>query len=274
MLLRSFGQTQLHHRIDLKRYSLSITAIQAAISLGLIAFFSHSLRQRLPYCGFSPKAMWSKALLSALVFVSLAVAFATQAPFQQSYSATSVLACNISIPVDHFNSSNVHTYTNRYWLNDAYYQPGSPVLFHDFGEAGVTDSSAAGTITETEDTTTVTVELAKRFNGLIIGWEHRFYGESLPFPLHSSSGIFEGGVDAYRYLTVEQALEDVVYFAKHFAPPGCTPKLSQYLSPSKTPWIWIGGSYPGTRGAFLRLRNPQVFYAEWASSATVQARTD
>ena len=218
--------------------------------------------------------MWLTAFLTALVSTSLAVAFPAQFPLQQSYSASNVSAYNISVPVDHFNSSNAHNYTNRYWLNDAYYQPGSPVIFYDFGEAGVTDSSAAGTLGETEDTTTATVELAKRFNGLIIGWEHRFYGESLPFPLNSSSGIFEAGVDAYRHLTVEQALEDVVYFAKHFAPPGYNPKLSQYLSPSKTPWIWIGGSYPGTRGAFLRLRNPEIFYAVWASSATVQARND
>jgi hypothetical protein len=61
------------------------------------------------------------------------------------------------------------------------------------------------------------------------------------------------------------------------------------LRPSKTPWIFVGGSYPGVRAALMRVRNPEVcvpsllssilrtddndharIYASWASSAPVQ----
>ncbi len=86
--------------------------------------------------------------------------------------------------------------------------------------------------------------LARKYNGLAIMWEHRFYGESLPFPVDNRSGLALNGYDAYKYLTNEQALEDTVYFAQNFKPP----TMQQYwsaLSPSQTPWVFIGGSYPG-----------------------------
>ncbi len=44
--------------------------------------------------------------------------------------------------------------------------------------------------------------------------------------------------------------------------------------PSKTPWVWLGGSYPGVRGTLLRVRNPETIFAVWASSAPVHAQVD
>lgn len=78
-------------------------------------------------------------------------------------------------------------------------------------------------------------------------------------------------IEQWKFLTTEQALEDVVYFANSFSLPGFK---STALLPSTTPWIWLGGSYPGIRGALMRIRNPDVIYATWASSAPVQAQVD
>ena len=120
------------------------------------------------------------------------------------------------------------------------------------------------------------VTLARRFNGLAVVFEHRFYGDagrgSFPFPM-KSSGMAEGGYEAYQYLNTEQALQDVVFFAQNFKPPDLEPQWDM-LSPDKTPWIWLGGSYPGVRGAMMRVRNPEIFYATWASSAPTQAAVD
>jgi len=70
-------------------------------------------------------------------------------------------------------------------------------------------------------------------------------------------------------------LEDVVFFASHFSPTtGVAANQTKSLHPSDTPWIWLGGSYPGIRGALLRVRNPEIIYATWASSAPVQAQID
>lgn len=115
-----------------------------------------------------------------------------------------------------------------------------------------------------------------RFNGLAIIFEHRFYGDleegSYPFPMNATSGRAIAP-DAYRYLNTEQALEDVIYFANHFQPPDLEPYWSM-LNPQYTPWVWLGGSYPGIRGAIMRVRNPETFFATWASSAPTEARVD
>ena len=129
------------------------------------------------------------------------------------------------------------------------------------------------------------MRLAKRYNGLAILWEHRYYGDSLPFPINVCHLYFslssKGSNNAQRnttaaqwqFLTTDQALEDVVFFANSF--PASINDSSQFaVHPSVTPWVWLGGSYPGVRGAFMRVRNPEVIFATWASSAPVHAQVD
>ncbi len=202
---------------------------------------------------------------------------------------------NASVPVDHFNASDSRTFSNRFWVNDTFYKPGGPVIFYDFGESGVETVDAAMLLANWNGATSAPVELAEALNGVVIGWEHRYYGYSHPFPVNGSldgsdasedsvdfEGIPLGGVADYSYLTVEQALEDVVFFANNFNKTQLGhkntvlggPNATQQLGPYHTPWLWVGGSYPGNRGAWIRLRNPEVFYAVWASSAPVQTTPD
>jgi hypothetical protein len=80
-----------------------------------------------------------------------------------------------------------------------------------------------------------------------------------------------------KYLTVDQALEDFVVFAKGFTLPSSSRirlKSADALRPQNTPWVVIGASYPGVRAAYLRVRNPEVVFASWASSAPVQNQID
>lgn len=93
-----------------------------------------------------------------------------------------------------------------------------------------------------------------------------------------------------KYHTIEQAMEDVAVFAKGFSYPGL-PNVD--LKPGNTPWVFVGkllptpvvlhgnanssfpgGSYPGARAAWMRLRNPEVFHASLASSAVVELEED
>lgn len=92
--------------------------------------------------------------------------------------------------------------------------------------------------------------------------------------MDNSTGLPFNGSDAYQYLTTEQALEDVVYFANHFEPRGFGNDIWASLKPQKTPWIFVGGSYPGVRAAMLRVRNPETIFASWSSSAPVQSNVE
>ena len=191
-----------------------------------------------------------------------------------SVNASDYPAFRINIPVDHYNASDNRMYSNRYWVNDKYYKAGGPVFYFDSGEQNA-HPLVPYFLHEAAGPSSV-MTLAMRFNGIALIFEHRFYGDpgtgSFPFPM-KADGMAKGGYSAYKYLNTEQALQDPVYFAHHFEPPGLE-KYWSLLNPKYTPWIWLGGSYPGIRGAQMRVRNPETFYATWASSAPTEAAVD
>ncbi|OBZ74058.1 Thymus-specific serine protease [Grifola frondosa] len=180
------------------------------------------------------------------------------------------------LPIDHFGGTS-GTFKNRYWINDTYYVQGGPVFFFDSGEQNA--EPLLPYYLQEYHGLSATMQLAKRYKGLAILWEHRYYGDSLPFPVNENTTA-----EQWQFLTTDQALEDVVYFANSFmlnsskiARPASNVSTGSVISPihpSVTPWIWLGGSYPGVRGAFLRVRNPSTIYAVWASSAPVHAQVD
>lgn len=107
---------------------------------------------------------------------------------------------------------DTRTFANRYWMNDIFYQPGGPVFLYDGGEAGLNDHAVAQMFGG--DMVFAPLELARKYHGTAIIWEHRFFGGSMPFEPNHTSGYVNGGYDAYKYLTNEQALEDVVVFTR------------------------------------------------------------
>jgi hypothetical protein len=199
------------------------------------------------------------------ILVSCHIQF--QEPLQEQPQAILFEAATIQIPIDHFNAGDNRTYANRFWTNDTFYRQGGPVFFYDAGERGISD----GNLQSLSEEAHPLMVLTRAFNGLTVVWEHRFYGQSSPFPLEVDSTNAERKA-AYRFLNTEQALEDAVYFASHFDDIRLE-SLGTDLKPNATPWIWIGGSYPGQRAAMIRNRNPDVFFASYSSSASVEIRT-
>jgi hypothetical protein len=51
-----------------------------------------------------------------------------------SISAPDYSAPTIPTPIDHYNSSDIQNFSNRYWVNSTYYRPGGPVFYFDSGE--------------------------------------------------------------------------------------------------------------------------------------------
>ena len=112
-------------------------------------------------------------------------------------------AFTIDMPIDHFNQSDHRTYKNRYWVNATYYKEGGPVFFYDAGESGVSNSTVLVLLAERVGPS-APMALARKYSGAAVMWEHRFYGQSLPFKVDSATGYALAGHGAYQYLTNEQ----------------------------------------------------------------------
>ncbi|KAJ9218938.1 hypothetical protein DTO169C6_8739 [Paecilomyces variotii] len=176
-------------------------------------------------------------------------------------AAENVPAEYATLPIDHGDHS-VGTYKNRYWVTDAYYEPGGPVIVYDGGEANAESSAQA----YLSNSTQFFQQFLKEFNAIGIVWEHRYYGDSLPFDVGPDTPV-----ENFKYLTNEQALADLPYFASNFSRAAFP---DQDLTPKSTPWVMVGGSYSGMRAAFSRNQYPETFFAAFSSSAPVEARID
>lgn len=109
------------------------------------------------------------------------------------------------------------------------------------------------------------MQLTQRLDGIVIGWEHRYYGYSRPVPIDDDSGFPENGIEGYKYHTVEQSLEDIAYFANRFnqtkLDKNSIVRNGTILGPNHTPWLFVGGSHSGSRAAWMRKKYPEVIYA-------------
>ncbi|TFY59436.1 hypothetical protein EVG20_g7795 [Dentipellis fragilis] len=158
--------------------------------------------------------------------------------------------------VDHTNPS-LGTFKQRYWMDWEYYEPGGPILMFTPGENNaenytmyLTNGSIFGMIAQQE-------------KGATVLFEHRFFGFSNPYP--------DLSVASLKYLTIQQAIDDLAYFAEtvKLPMPG-----GDNVIPDKAPWVLLGGSYSGALPSFVKVNKPDVFWAGYASSAVVQSIVD
>ncbi|PWW77979.1 peptidase S28 [Tuber magnatum] len=180
-------------------------------------------------------------------------AFATQ--------AATVSAKTVTLPLDHFGN-HPGTLENRYWVLEEFYQPGNPVFIYDAGEGNAEPSVQF----RLADSTSFFRQMVQEFNGIGIVWEHRYYGASSHVNISLTTPMEE-----FRWLNTAQALADIPAFANNFTLqsfPGTD------LTPASTPWVFIGGSYPGMRAAFVREKYPGTIFASLSSSAPVHAQVN
>ncbi|CAO3621778.1 unnamed protein product [Cunninghamella echinulata] len=157
-------------------------------------------------------------------------------------------------PLDHKDPKSI-TFKNRYWVETKYYKPGGPVIITNGGEANA--YPADGYFQNT-----VFKLMAQKMNGIIVLFEHRYYGEShLP----------AGQNPQWKYLTVDQSLEDMANFIKHGKKIAGIP---YDVSVPKTKWIIRGGSYSGNLAAWMRYKYPNLVSAAVSSSGPVQPQID
>ncbi|KAF8258280.1 serine carboxypeptidase S28-domain-containing protein [Lactarius quietus] len=158
--------------------------------------------------------------------------------------------------IDHSNFT-LGTFQQRYWMSWEFYQPGGPIILSTPGEEDAT--CFMGYLTNK----TINGQIAQQQQGATILIEHRFYGGSNPYKNLS--------VASFKYHTIDQAIKDLVFFAKNVTLPFAG---GDNVSHPITPWVLVGGSYAGTLTAYTLHQYPDVFWAGYASSAPVQGIID
>ncbi|XP_033104960.1 thymus-specific serine protease-like [Anneissia japonica] len=156
----------------------------------------------------------------------------------------------INQTLDHFDPLVKGSLQQKYYVvNDFWKKPDGPVFLFIGGEGALsTYFLTDGLITE----------IAETHGALILGVEHRYYGESL--------NVDSLKLNNLQYLSSQQALADLAEFHRVISD-----KYS--LGPNNT-WICFGGSYAGDLSAWFRVKYPHLVYAAVASSAPVRAVTN
>lgn len=152
--------------------------------------------------------------------------------------------------IDHFSAvvpSGGDTFKQRYFVCDTVnWQTHAPIFFYVGNEADVTlYLNATGLMWES----------AAEFGALLVFAEHRYYGESKPFP---EKNIRQN----MQYLTAEQALADYAILITH---------LKSDLGSHDSAVIGFGGSYGGMLAAWFRMKYPNIIDGAIASSAPIWA---
>ncbi|EUC41986.1 hypothetical protein COCMIDRAFT_8392 [Bipolaris oryzae ATCC 44560] len=172
--------------------------------------------------------------------------------FALNYTSNS--ACNLPVPLPipkdptlkqygkgtfrqplHHKAPELGNFTvNYYWNSTFWAGSGSPIVVFLPGEVKADrhlvfsrpDFSLVGIIPE-------------NLRAAVIVPEHRYYGGSSLFSELTTSNL--------SYLTVENALLDIVNLANHFDPPWTDASSTA----QDVPWILTGGSYSGAQTAWI-----------------------
>jgi|SRR6185312_1236673 len=144
--------------------------------------------------------------------------------------------------IDHSGKLNGQTFNQRYWIDSEFASGAAdaPVLFHICGEG---DAEQGYFLNDNA------LAWAKTLGAHVVYLEHRYYGQSLPFPDLSAEHL--------QYLTLDNVIEDLATFQKWIA-------TNQGW---KGKWISLGGSYSGTISAIYRQKHPELVVGALASSA-------
>ncbi|KAF9285125.1 Thymus-specific serine protease [Mortierella alpina] len=174
-------------------------------------------------------------------------------------------------------AKNTTTFRQRYRINAQFYKPVKDGRLKDdfsgmnarlrgsrgrgvggragvWGTASATQSSNSGSVIDNE---------TKGTNG------------SNTSPLTGDGGEAEGlPLDLLKYLTVDQSIEDIVYFMDHF--PATHPSFfnNDDDKDNSPRWILTGCSYGGNLAAWTRQRHPSKVFAAFASSAPLRSTLD
>ncbi|ORY61639.1 peptidase S28 [Pseudomassariella vexata] len=160
--------------------------------------------------------------------------------------------------LDHSDPSK-GTFEQRYWYGSKFWNgTGSPIVLTCPGE----QSGDGFNVTYTTKQR-ITGLMAEAMGAAVVILEHRYWGGSSPFEVLTEENL--------QYLTLDNALKDLTYFAKNFDAPF---DAEGSTDPKTTPWVFSGGSYSGALAGWLESAEPGTFWAYHGSSAVEEAVSD
>lgn len=161
--------------------------------------------------------------------------------------------------IDH-SQPQLGTFKQRFYYSTMYYKgPGYPIAMEAPSEAALDPRSAV------LNNITMVGLIAQNLGGAAVSLEHRFYGESSPVARENLNA------ETLQPLTIENAIDDLVYFARNVKLP-FDPEGKSH--PDRAPWTLSGCSYAGALAAWTEALAPGTFWAYEAGSAVVEALDD
>lgn len=85
--------------------------------------------------------------------------------------------------------------------------------------------------------------IAQELRGATVALEHRYFGESQPCSNLSTTNL--------KYHTIQQAIDDLDYFAYHVNLP--MPD-GHHVTPNEAPWILLGCSHAGALTSLTKVK--------------------
>lgn len=161
--------------------------------------------------------------------------------------------------IDHANPS-LGTFKQRYWWNsDHYAGPHSPIVLESPSESAIgVDGDLDGL-----NNRTLPGLLAQDNQGAQITIEHRYFGPSSPYQNLDT--------ETFQYLTLDNSIQDLIYFAKNVVLP-FDKTNGTATKPDQAPWLLAGCSYAGALTAWTEALAPGTFWAYEAGSAVVETQ--
>lgn len=158
-------------------------------------------------------------------------------PRQQCPDPSNVTRWFTSQLLDHFDAQVTAVWSQRYFVNESFFDGTGPVFLCVGGEGPwfEPDVVVTGNVHCAD-----MILLAERVGALVLAIEHRYYGPpgSLPVPDFTTPNM--------RWLSSRQALADISLFHSHIT--------QQFKLGPQNKWVAWGGSYPGMMAAFIRLK--------------------
>ncbi|CAF2068653.1 unnamed protein product [Brassica napus] len=145
--------------------------------------------------------------------------------------------------LDHFSfqPESYQVFHQKYLINSHFWRKGGPIFVYTGNE---------GDIEWFASNTGFMLDIAPKFQAILVFIEHRFYGESKPHKLANTLG----------FLNSQQALADYAILIR---------SLKHNLTSEASPVIVFGGSYGGMLAAWFRLKYPHIAIGALASSAPI-----